>query len=151
MGLPANKRTKAKKRWILTIEISEKTYDTEFVKKVEEISGENFHLCMQCGTCSGGCPMSEIVEDTPRKLVIMTHLGLKDRVLESDTPWVCATCNTCTHRCPRGLNIAKVMEAIRQIKLRQNENYVEPNDLPPEVIQEVPQIALVSCFRKHTS
>ena len=135
----------------MTITLSDKTYDEAFVKKVEEISGENFHQCMQCGTCSGGCPMTEHVDVPPRRLVIMTHLGLKDKVLEAKTPWICATCNTCTLRCPRGLNLPKVMEAIRLIKLRQNENYIEPSDLPEELLKEAPQLAMVSCFRKHTS
>jgi heterodisulfide reductase subunit C len=135
----------------LTIILSDKTYDEEFIKKVEEISGENFHLCMQCGTCSGGCPMTEHMDIPPRKLMIMTHLGLKDKIMESNTPWICATCNTCTIRCPRGLELPKVMEAIRQLSLRGNKNYVEPFELPQDLLAELPQIALVSCFRKHTS
>jgi len=135
----------------LTIIISDKTYDNKFVEKVEEISGENFHKCMQCGTCSGVCPMSDHSDYTPRKLVIMTHLGLRDIVCGANNPWVCATCNSCTVRCPRGIELPKVMEAIRQLTLRQNINYIEPSDLPEKALAELPQIAIVGCFRKHTS
>lgn len=135
----------------MAIIISDKTYDREFVEKVEEISGENFHKCMQCGTCSGVCPMTDHTDYTPRKLVIMTHLGLRDRVCEANNAWVCATCNSCTVRCPRGLELPKVMEAIRLLTLRKNINYVEPSGLPEEALAELPQIALVGCFRKHTS
>jgi len=135
----------------LTITLSDKTYDKEFVKKVEEISGENFHQCMQCGTCSAGCPMTEHTEMPPRKVMLLSHFGLKDLVTEANTAWVCATCNTCYVRCPRGIDIPKVMEAIRQLTLRKNENYIEPSEIPEEALTDVPQIVLVSCFRKHTS
>jgi heterodisulfide reductase subunit C len=135
----------------LTIEISDKTYDEEFVKKVEEISGENFHKCMQCGNCSGGCPMSEHTDIPPRRIILLTHFGLKDKVIDSKTPWVCATCNNCSAHCPRGVDLPKVMEAIRQLTLRKNINYIEPSEIPEETMADLPQIALVSCFRKHTS
>ena len=135
----------------MTIEISDKTYDEEFVKKVEEISGENFHKCMQCGMCSGGCPMIEYMDIPPRRIMILTHFGLKDKVISSKTAWICATCNACSIRCPRGIELTKVMEAIRQMTLRKNINYVEPSAISEEMMADLPQIALVSCFRKHTS
>ena len=135
----------------MTIEISDKTYDEEFVKKVEEISGENFHKCMQCGMCSGGCPMIEYMDIPPRRIMILTHFGLKDKVISSKTAWICATCNACSVRCPRGIELTKVMEAIRQLTLRKNINYVEPSAISEEMMADLPQIALVSCFRKHTS
>ena len=135
----------------MTIEISDKTYDEEFVKKVEEISGENFHKCMQCGMCSGGCPMIEYMDIPPRRIMILTHFGLKDKVISSKTAWICATCNACSVRCPRGVELTKVMEAIRQLTLRKNINYVEPSAISEEMMADLPQIALVSCFRKHTS
>lgn len=135
----------------MTIVISDKTHDKDFVKKLEEISGENFHQCLQCGTCSGGCPMADKADLPPRKLMLLSHFGLKDKVMEANTAWICATCNTCVLRCPRGLNLPKVMEAIRQLTLRKNENYVEPSEISEDLLKELPQIALVSCFRKHTS
>jgi len=135
----------------LTIEISDKSYDKEFVRKVEEISGENFHKCMQCGTCSGGCPMNEHIDTSPRRIILLTHFGLKDKVVGSNTPWICATCNNCAVHCPRGVELPKVMEAIRQLTLRENINYIEPSKISEETMAELPQIALVSCFRKHTS
>ena len=135
----------------MTIEISDKTYDEEFVKKVEEIAGENFHKCMQCGTCSGACPMEESMDAPPRKIVLLTHFGQKAKATNANTVWMCATCNTCYARCPRGLELPKIMEALRQVVLRENTNYTEPNKLPEELLEELPQIALVSCFRKHTS
>lgn len=135
----------------MTILITDKTYDKEFVKKIEEISGENFHQCMQCGTCSSGCPMNESMDFPPRKTMLLCHFGLRDLVMEANTAWICATCNTCYVRCPRGIDIPRVMEAIRQLTLRKNINYIEPQKIPEKVLGQLPQIALVSCFRKHTS
>jgi len=135
----------------LTITITKKAYDPEFVRKVEEISGQNFHMCMQCGTCSGGCPMTELMDCPTRRILLLTHYGMKEAVMAANTHWFCAACQTCYVRCPRGIDIPRVMEAIRQIALRENINYVEPADIPQEVLEELPQIALVSCFRKHTS
>ena len=135
----------------MSIKISDKTYDPEFVKKLEEISGENFHKCMQCGTCTGACPMEEQMDTPPRRIVLLSHWGLKDKVTDSNTVWLCATCQTCYAQCPRGLELPKLMEAIRQYMLRTNENYVEPGDISEEVLEDLPQIAMVSCFRKHTS
>jgi heterodisulfide reductase subunit C len=133
------------------IKISDKTYDREFVKKLEEISGENFHTCMQCGTCSGACPMGDQMDTPPRRIVLLSHMGLKDRVVDSNTVWMCATCETCYVRCPRGIKLPKLMEAIRQYRLRTNTNYVEPSEISEDVLEDLPQIAIVSCFRKHTS
>ncbi|MFC2171628.1 4Fe-4S dicluster domain-containing protein [Acidobacteriota bacterium] len=136
---------------MVSIKISDKTYDPQFVKKLEEISGQNFHQCMQCGTCSGACPMEEQMDTSPRKIMLLSHWGLKEKVTDTNTVWLCATCNTCYARCPRGIELPKLMEAIRQLALRDNENYKEPFEIPDEVMEELPQIALVSCFRKHTS
>ncbi|MHC5040595.1 MAG: 4Fe-4S dicluster domain-containing protein [Planctomycetota bacterium] len=133
------------------LKITEKTTDREFVRQLEEISGENFHTCMQCGTCSGGCPVVDDMDLSPRLIMGLAHLGIRNRILEANTAWLCATCETCHVRCPRGLDIPRLMEAIRQISLRTNQNHVEPNALTREVLRDAPQIALVSCFRKHTS
>ncbi len=65
--------------------------------------------------------------------------------------WLCATCQSCTVNCPRGIDLTKVMEAARLLTLRKNENHVELAEIPTEAIEEMPQIAMVSCFRRHTS
>lgn len=135
----------------MAIEISDRTYDEEFVKKLEEISGEAVSKCMQCGTCSAMCPMYEHTDLPPRQIMLLSHYGMKDKITAANTVWLCATCNACFAKCPRGLDLTKVMEAIRQIALRENVNHVEPNQISEETLEELPQIALVSCFRKHTS
>lgn len=135
----------------MPIILSDQTVISDFVKQVEEISGEKFSKCMQCGTCTGSCPMILDMKITPRKLVLLTKFGQQETVTDSNTIWLCASCHSCQVRCPRGLDLPKVMEAIRQVSLRKNENYVEPFEIDPETLEDLPPIALVSCFRKHTA
>jgi len=135
----------------MPIEISMKTVDREITRKVQEISGEPLTKCMQCGTCSGLCPMEESTDYGPRQLIHLTVLGQKELVINAKFEWLCASCYLCELRCPRGLDIPKIIEAIRLLKLRQNENYIEPFKIEMETIVDLPQIAMVSSFRKHTA
>jgi heterodisulfide reductase subunit C len=122
----------------------------DFFKKISELSGEIITLCDQCGTCSAGCPVIEEMDITPSQMMRMVMLGDED-VMESKTMWLCATCNTCTVRCPRELDVSKVAEALRQVKLRQSIDKVNIDKIPKEELAELPQIALVAAFRKLTS
>lgn len=135
----------------MTIDINEKTRDFEFKNRIKEISGQNFHGCMQCGTCSGSCPMVEDMDVFPRKMMQLLQLGLKKRVLDSKTSWICASCHTCQVRCPRSIELPRIMEAIRQVQLRENRDYLEISKIPGGAVAGLPQIAMVGCFRKHTS
>jgi heterodisulfide reductase subunit C len=94
--------------------------------------------------------MNESMDLTPRQAVLMLQHGLVDEVLESKTPWVCASCHTCEVRCPRGLELPKVMEAARQVVLRQNKDKVDPRKVPVEELTDMPQMGLVAGFRKLT-
>ncbi len=120
------------------------------LNRIAEISGQNIYRCMQCGTCSGVCPMSAEMKTTPRQAVLLLQHGLIDPVLESETPWLCASCHTCQVRCPRGIELPRVMEAIRQLQLRDNVDKLHPRKVPVEDLAEMPQIAMVAGFRKLT-
>lgn len=135
----------------MKFKITYKSHDPKFIEKLEEIAGTDVHKCMQCGTCSGGCPMVNEMDVSPRQAMLLAHLGLWEQLDEKNTVWLCASCNTCFVRCPRGLDIPKIMEALRQHKLRDNVNHIEPNEISKEVLRKMPTIAMVSCFRKHTS
>lgn len=135
----------------MPININDKTVDIDFIRKVEEISGQPIGKCMQCGTCSGSCPMKETLDMSPRLLILNAIFGLRDRVQSCKTAWLCASCHQCMARCPRGIDLTRVMEAVRQLTLRENQNYIEPFEIEKEKVEECPQIALVSCFRKHTA
>jgi heterodisulfide reductase subunit C len=132
-------------------ELSPERLRGEFVRKVEEISGQNLLSCYQCGKCSAGCPMVSSMDILPNQLIRLAQLGLEEDVAESNVVWVCASCLACAVRCPRGVDLAKVMEALRAIVLRRNVDYVDPTKIPPESLAGFPQIALVSSFMKGTS
>ncbi len=95
--------------------------------------------------------MSFAMDPLPRQIMRLVQLGLEEKLAISKTFWLCATCLTCTVRCPRGVDVSRVMEALRLLTLRKNIDFVEPSKIDPETIAELPQIALVSGFRKLTS
>ncbi len=126
------------------------TENKQFKDRMTELSGENVDLCFQCGACSSGCPMTNEMDLLPSKIIRMVQLGLEE-ALESKTIWVCTTCFNCEVRCPRGIDIANVMEALRQLVLRKKYNRVSLDELSPEQLRDLPQIALVSNQRKLTA
>ena len=135
----------------MRVVISPQKVHSEFVKKVVEVSGQNLNLCYQCGKCSAGCPMSFAMDLLPNQIMRLVQLGLEEDIANSRTVWLCASCLTCTARCPKGVDLSRVMETLRLLTLRKNKDYVELSKLSPETIAELPQIALVSGFRKLTS
>jgi len=135
----------------MRINISRKNINDSFVAKIQELSGQNLLACYQCGKCSAGCPAVSDMDLLPNQIIRYAQLGLKDELLHSKSIWVCASCMTCNVRCPRGIKIAEVIEAIRQILLRKRADHLPLEDLSPEVKGQVPPIALISSFRKFTS
>lgn len=121
-----------------------------FRDRVKELSGENIDLCFQCGACSSGCPMTQEMDYLPSKIIRMTQLGLEES-LDTKTIWVCTTCFNCEVRCPRGIDIANVMESLRQLVLRKKYNRFSLDELSPEELRELPQVAIVSNQRKLTA
>jgi heterodisulfide reductase subunit C len=118
-----------------------------FKAKVEELSGENINLCFQCGACSSGCPLTAEMDLLPSTVIRYAQLGIEE-VLDSKTIWTCVTCFDCEVRCPRSIDIANVMEALRQMMLRKKYERVSLDEIPPEDLRELPQIALISNQRK---
>ena len=108
-----------------------KPENASFKAKIEELSGENIDLCFQCGGCSSGCPLTEEMDLLPSTVMRYAQLGIEE-ALESTTIWVCSTYFNCEVRCPRGIDIANVMEALRQTVLRTKYDRISLDDLTPE-------------------
>lgn len=85
-----------------------------FVDRVIEESGQDIRQCYQCAKCSGGCPGSVAMDYPPNQIIRMLMLGMKEEVLNSKTIWVCMGCSTCTTRCIRDIDVARVMDTLRQ-------------------------------------
>jgi heterodisulfide reductase subunit C len=120
----------------------------EFVRQIETISGQSLLACNQCGKCSAGCPVAFSTDILPNQVIRLAQLGIDD-VLDSQTIWTCAACLTCVSRCPKGIDLPRVMEAMRQLKMERDGNQIETTDLSPEMVAEVPQLALIGSFRKY--
>lgn len=91
--------------------------------------GKEILKCIQCGTCTGSCPMAEVMDMGPRKLFAMIKGGSIEEALESNTYWICASCYYCTVRCPRGIKITDVMYAFKQYAI--GKGYVSPRTKAP--------------------
>ena len=91
--------------------------DPRFKYEISKIPGaEKIMLCFQCGTCTADCPIARFDDFyRPRKLIRMTQLGLKDRLLSNDTIWLCSTCFTCIDHCPQDVGIASIVRALRNL------------------------------------
>ena len=91
-------------RLIEPIELNETSPD--FKEAVlEKIPAANFDLCLTCGTCTAGCPASELLDMDPRKLIRMLVLGLDEELTKTDWAWVCTMCARCTNACPMSLDV----------------------------------------------
>ena len=115
------------------------------------ISGVNPLKCMQCGKCSGTCPAYDEMEYHPNQFVLMVERGEIDKLMASKSIYKCMSCMACIERCPRQVEPAKLVEAIRLAVIRkQGQNHLIPDDVPTKLDPDLPQQALVSAFRKYT-
>ena len=95
--------------------------DPKFKYEISKMhGGEKLMRCFQCGTCTSDCPIARF-SDTyrPRQIIRMAQLGLKEKVLKSDTLWLCAACFTCTDRCPQDVEVASVIRVLRNLAAEQ--------------------------------
>lgn len=123
--------------------------DRKNLDKIAEISGERIYRCYQCGCCSAGCPVAYDMEFLPNQVMLYLQEGDLEPLLNSKTIWICVGCYECATRCPLGIDIAKIMEALRSIKLRQNYDRIVIERKPR--LEEYPTIALVATMRKFTA
>ena len=113
-------------------------------------SGVDPLKCMRCGKCSGTCPSYDEMEYHPHQFVYMVETGDIEPLLKSKSIYKCLSCFACVDRCPRGVEPAKLVEAVRLSVIReQGANHLKPDDLPGLLDADMPQQAIVSAFRKY--
>lgn len=130
--------------------LSKDDVKNEFIKEVEELSGQKLLSCYQCGKCSAGCPMVEAMDILPNQVIRLLQLGQEEDVVNSKTIWICASCFTCEARCPKGVDLSKIMEAVRVLLLRKGVDFIEISKLSDEELEDAPQQLLVCSSRKFT-
>lgn len=91
------------------------TDDRNFCGAIEALSGQSIMSCYQCGECTGGCPVAYLADLMPNQVMRLVQLGQSDPVLKSSMIWLCVGCETCTTRCPRKVELSKVMDALRHV------------------------------------
>ena len=121
------------------------------MQDVERMTGVNLRKCMKCGKCSGTCPAYDEMEYHPHQFVYMVEKGDVEKLAASSSVYKCLSCMACVERCPRGVEPAKVVEAVRLLQIRkQGMNHLTPDAVPAMLNDELPQQAIVSAFRKYS-
>jgi len=100
-----------------------------FIDQINRIASQTIQLCYHCHKCTAGCPVVEDMQYGPDRILRMVQLGQKERLLASHDIWLCAACETCGTRCPNEIDIARVMDALRQIAIQENVAVSEPDAL----------------------
>jgi len=114
------------------------------------ISGVNPKKCMKCGKCSGTCPSYDEMEYHPHQFVSMVEKGQIEKLMESDSIYMCLSCMACVERCPRGVEPGKLVEAVRVLKIRQqDQNRKNGNDVAAFADENTPQQLFMAAMRKY--
>lgn len=129
------------------MENSKNNLQNEIIRR----SGVNPKKCMKCGKCSGTCPAYDEMEYHPHQFVYMVETGDIEPLLKSKSIYRCLSCFACIDRCPRGVEPAKLVEAVRLSVIRQQDNnHLKADQIPELLDEDLPQQAIVSAFRKYT-
>lgn len=98
-----------------------------FLEQVEDIpAGERIKRCIQCGTCTGSCPVSYAMDITPRQLIALFRMGEMEMIMKSRTIWICASCYACTTRCPSGIKVTDLIYALKRTAMESNQKSNAP-------------------------
>ncbi len=118
--------------------------------KIKEISGVNPLKCMKCGKCSATCPAFNEMDIKPHQFVSYVLNGDIDALAESRSLWKCLSCFACVERCPRDVQPGKLIDAARQLVVRQKgQTGLAPEEIPELLDEDLPQQLLVSAFRRY--
>jgi heterodisulfide reductase subunit C len=120
------------------------------VERIKEISGVNPLKCMKCGKCSASCPSFNEMDIKPHQFVSYVQRGDIEALAESTSLYKCLSCFACVERCPRDVKPGKLIDAARQLVIRQRANEgLSPDEIAALIDDETPQQLLVSAFRKY--
>lgn len=120
-------------------------------EQILRMSGVNPRKCMRCGKCSGTCPSYDEMEYHPHEFVYMVESGDIEPLLNSKSIFKCLSCFACVDRCPRGVEPAKLVEAVRLCVIREKgANHIKADDIPQLLDEDMPQQAIVSALRKYS-
>ena len=120
------------------------------VQKIKDISGVNPLKCMKCGKCSASCPSFNEMDIKPHQFVSYVQNGDIESLVKSKSLWKCLSCFACLERCPRDVKPAKLIDAARQMVVREKGvTYLSPDEVPEFLDEETPQQLLVSAFRRY--
>ena len=120
-------------------------------EEIIRMSGVNPKKCMRCGKCSATCPAYDEMEYHPHQFVNMVESGDIEALMNSKSIYKCLSCFACIDRCPRGVEPAKLVEAVRlSVVRKQGANHLTPDMIPAMLDEDLPQQAIVSAFRKYT-
>ena len=113
---------------------TEQVLRSAFLKEIDRVpGGERLNRCIQCGTCSGSCPVTYAMDYSPRQAIAMFRAGAIEPLLRSRTIWICASCYQCTARCPANIKITDLLYALKRIAI---EKKVLPGKFPVYVLSE---------------
>ena len=117
---------------------------------IKQISGVNPLKCMKCGKCSASCPSFQEMDIKPHQFVSYVQNGDIESLTESKSLWKCLSCFACVERCPRDVKPGKLIDAARQLVVRQKgQDYLKAEEIPELLDPELPQQLLVSAFRRY--
>lgn len=119
-------------------------------KRIQEISGVNPYKCMKCGKCSASCPSFDEMDIKPHQFVTYVQSGNIEALAQSKSLWKCLSCFACVERCPRDVQPGRIIDAARQLVVRQRGgNYLTADEIPALLDEELPQQLLVSAYRRY--
>ena len=124
--------------------------DKNLMEDIRRISGVNPRKCMKCGKCSGACPAYDEMDLHPHQFVDMVESGRIDELMNSKGIYRCLSCFACVERCPRNVEPAKLIEAVRNaVERQQGMDHLKPERIPEILDGELPQQAIAAAFRKY--